>query len=349
MERRKFLQQAAAAAALAGWKAAAGQATNGSTELTGAAALTPLPVVNTSNGIGRRKLGRADVEVSIIGIGGYHIGLSDVTEQEALRVVRTALDRGINFLDNCWDYNDGASEERMGKALADGYRNKAFLMTKLDGRTGPSAKQQLEQSLTRLKTDHIDLVQIHEVIRMGDPEQAFQPGNIVEVLQQARKEGKIRYIGFTGHKSPNIHLHMIETADKHGFTFDTVQMPVNALDEHYESFCQKVIPQAQKRGMAVLGMKPLANGAILKTGTITAPQALHYAMSVPVTVTITGCQSMANLEQALSVARNFQPMTREQKLAVLEKTAPVATKGQFEAYKSSQIYDGTTNNPQWLG
>jgi predicted aldo/keto reductase-like oxidoreductase len=237
----------------------------------------------------------------------------------------------------------------MGKALADGYRKKAFLMTKLDGRTGVSAKQQLEQSLTRLKTDHIDLVQIHEVIRMGDPEQAFQPGNIVEVLQQARKEGKIRYIGFTGHKSPNIHLHMIETADKHGFTFDTVQMPVNALDEHYQSFCQNVIPQAQKRGMAVLGMKPLAFGAILKTGTITAPQALHYAMSVPVTVTITGCQSMANLEQALSLARNFQPMSREQKLAVLEKTAPVAANGQFEAYKSSQIFDGTANNPQWLG
>src|ERR1700722_18783659 len=346
MERRKFLQQAAAAAALAGWKAAAGQTT---TELTGAAALTPLPVVSTSDGIGRRKLGRADVEVSIIGVGGYHIGLSDVTEQEALRVVRAALDRGINFLDNCWDYNDGASEERMGKALADGYRKKAFLMTKLDGRTGASAKQQLEQSLTRLKTDQIDLVQIHEVIRMGDPEQAFQPGNIVEVLQQARKEGKIRFIGFTGHKSPNIHLHMIETADKHGITFDTVQMPVNALDEHYDSFQQKVIPVAQKHGMAVLGMKPLAFGAILKTGTITAPEALHYAMSVPVTVTITGCQSMANLEQALSLARDFQPMTREQKLAVLEKTAPVAADGKVEAYKTSQIFDGTANNPQWLG
>jgi uncharacterized protein len=347
MERRKFLQQAAATAALAGWKAASGQ--NENTELTGAAALTPLPVVNTSNGIGRRKLGRADVEVSIIGIGGYHIGLSDVTEQEALRVVRSALDRGINFLDNCWDYNDGASEIRMGKALADGYRQKAFLMTKLDGRTGASARQQLEQSLTRLNTDHIDLVQIHEVIRMGDPEQAFQPGNIVEVLQKARTEGKIRYIGFTGHKSPYIHLHMIETADKHGFTFDTVQMPVNALDEHYLSFCQNVIPQAQKRGMAVLGMKPLANGAILKSGAITAPEALHYAMSVPVTVTITGCQSMANLEQALGVARNFKPLTREQKIALLAKTAPVAGKGEFEAYKSSQIYDGTTNNPQWLG
>jgi uncharacterized protein len=349
MERRKFLQQAAAAAALAGWKAASGQSASSHTELTGAAALTPLPVVSTSNGIGRRKLGRADVDVSIIGIGGYHIGILAVTEQQALRIVRTALDRGINFMDNCWDYNNGASEERMGKALADGYRQKAFLMTKLDGRTGSSARQQLEQSLTRLKTDHIDLVQIHEVIRMGDPEQAFQPGNIVEVLQQARKEGKIRFIGFTGHKSPNIHLHMIQMADKHGFTFDTVQMPINALDEHYESFCQNVIPQAQKRGMAVLGMKPLAFGAILKTGAVTAPQALHYAMSVPVTVTITGCQSMENLEQALSVAQNFKPMTREQKLAVLEKTAPAAADGKIEAYKTSQIFDGTATNPQWLG
>jgi predicted aldo/keto reductase-like oxidoreductase len=305
--------------------------------------------VTTSNEIGRRKLGRADAEVSIIGIGGYHIGLPEVTEQDALRIVRSALDRGINFLDNCWDYNDGASEERMGKALADGYRTKAFLMTKLDGRTGAAARQQLEQSLTRLKTEHIDLVQIHEVIRMTDPEQAFQPGNVVEVLQQARKEGKIRFIGFTGHKSPSIHLHMIETADKHGFTFDSVQMPVNALDEHYESFTQNVIPEAQKRGMAILGMKPLSNGAILKTGAITAPQALHYAMSVPVTVTITGCQSLANLDQALNVARNFQPMTREQKIAVLEKTAPPAAEGKFEAYKSSHIYDGTYNNPQWLG
>jgi len=222
-------------------------------------------------------------------------------------------------------------------------------MTKIDGRTGPSARQQLEQSLRRLETDHIDLLQVHEVIRMGDPEQAFQPGNVMDVLQQARKEGKIRFIGFTGHKSPEIHLHMIETADKHGFTFDTVQMPVNALDEHYDSFQQKVIPVAQKHGMAILGMKPLANGAIPKTNTVTAVQALHYAMSVPVTVTITGCDSMQVLQQALGVARNFKPLDEQQKIAILQKTAPVAGAGKFEAYKSSQIYDGTANNPQWLG
>ena len=347
MERRSFLKQAAAV--LAGLRSVAGQNLGAQARLDGAAAHTPLPAVATVNGIGRRKLGRADVEVSIIGIGGYHLGLSDVSEGDAIRIVRRGLDEGINFLDNCWDYNDGASEERMGKALQDGYRQKAFLMTKIDGRTGASAQQQLEQSLMRLKTDHIDLLQLHEVIRMGDPEQAFQPGYAMDVLQQARKEGKIRFIGFTGHKSPEIHLHMIETADKHGFTFDTVQMPVNALDEHYDSFGQKVIPVAQKHGMAVLGMKPLSNGAILKTKTVTAVEALHYAMSVPVTVTITGCDSMQVLEQALGVARNFKPLDEQQKIAILQKTAPVGMAGKFEAYKSSQIYDGTANNPQWLG
>jgi uncharacterized protein len=171
----------------------------------------------------------------------------------------------------------------------------------------------------------------------------------MEVLQQAKKEGKIRFIGFTGHKSPEIHLHMIETADKQGFTFDTVQMPVNALDQHYDSFQQKVIPVAQKHGMAVLGMKPLANGAIPKTNTVMAVEALHYAMSVPVTVTITGCDSMQVLEQALGVARNFKPLNTQQKMAILQKTAPIAGAGKFEAYKSSKIYDGTANNPQWLG
>ena len=256
MERRNFLKQAAAA--LAGWKSLAGRNLSAQAKLEGAAAHSPLPAVTTVNGIGRRKLGRADVEVSIIGIGGYHIGLSSVSEAESIRIVRKALDEGINFLDNCWDYNDGASEERMGKAIQDGYRQKAFVMTKIDGRTGASARRQLEESLVRLKTDHIDLLQIHEVIRKGDPEQAFQPGYVMDVLKQARQEGKIRFVGFTGHKSPEIHLHMIETADKFGFTFDSVQMPVNALDEHYDSFQKKVIPEAQKRGMAVLGMKPLA-------------------------------------------------------------------------------------------
>jgi predicted aldo/keto reductase-like oxidoreductase len=347
MERRNFLKQAAATAALVSLKNALGEQVG--VGLQGAAAHTPGPIVNTVNGIGRRKLGRADAEVSIIGVGGYHLGLGTVTEQDAIRIIRTALDSGINFLDNCWDYNAGVSEERMGKALQDGYREKAFLMTKLDGRTGDAARKQLEDSFRRLKTDHIDLVQIHEVIRMEDPEQAFKPGNVVDVLKQARKEGKIRFIGFTGHKGPAMHLNMIEIADKHGFVFDTVQMPVNALDEHYDSFGQQVIPVAQKHGMAILGMKPLSNAAILKPGKVTASEALHYAMSVPVTMTITGCESMDNLQQALSVARNFKPMDVQQKIAILQKTAPDAMAGQFEDYKSSHKYDGTFHNPQWLG
>jgi len=353
MERRSFLKQAATAAALAGIENAASKSANAisaaNTAVQGIAAHTPGPFSSTVNGIGRRKLGRAEAEVSIIGIGGYHLGLGSVSETDAIHIIRRALDEGINFLDNCWDYNAGVSEERMGKALADGYRQKAFLMTKIDGRTGAAATEQLETSLKRLKTDHIDLLQIHEVIRMEDPERAFQPGNVIDVLKQARKDGKIRFIGFTGHKSPAMHLNMIEVADKHGFTFDSAQFPVNALDYHYDSFGQKVIPVAQKHGMAILGMKPLSNAAILKTNTITAPQALHYAMSVPVTMTITGCQTMANLEQALAVARNFKPMSVEKKIALLEKTAPAAPEGKFEDYKSSHIYDGTYHNPAWMG
>jgi uncharacterized protein len=344
MERRSFLKQAAVVVAGMSVGEMGAQTT-----LEGAAAHTPLPAVSTVNGIGRRKLGRADVEVSILGIGGHHIGRTYVSEAEGIQIIQRALDEGINFLDNCWDYNNGVSEERMGKALQGGYREKAFLMTKIDGRTGSAARQQLEQSLVRLKTDHIDLLQIHEVIRMGDPEQAFQTGNVIDALKQARQEGKIRFIGFTGHKSPEIHLHMIETADKHGFVFDSVQMPVNALDQHFDSFQQKVIPVAQKHGMAILGMKPLADSLILKTNTVTAVEALHYAMSVPVTVTINGCDSMARLDQALSIARNFKPLDLQQKIAVLQKTAPVAMDGKVEAYKSSQKFDGTASNPHWLG
>ena len=347
MKRRNFLKQGAAA--LAGMKATAAHAAALERLQPKTGKEPSLKAVSTVNGIARRKLGHSDAQVSILGIGGYHLGLSSVAEQDAIAIIRRALDEGINFLDNCWDYNDGVSEDRMGKALAGGYRDKAFLMTKLDGRTGVAARQQLEESLKRLKVDHIDLVQIHEVIRPGDGEQAFQPGYVVDVLREAREQGKIRHIGFTGHKSPQMHLNMIEAADKHGFTFDTVQMPVNALDDHFDSFGQKVLPVARQHGMAVLGMKSFSNGLILKTNTVSAVEALHYAMSTPVTVTITGCDSMKILEQALGVARNFKPMDDAQKLAVLHKTAAVGGDGKYEAYKSSHIYDGTINNPQWLG
>ncbi len=347
MERRNFLK--GGAAALAGLKAAAAHAATVQRAQAKTGKEPSLKTVATVNGIARRQLGRSNAQVSILGIGGYHLGLAKVTEQDAIAIIHRALDEGINFLDNCWDYNDGVSEDRMGKALAGGYRDKAFLMTKLDGRTGAAARQQLDESLKRLRTDHIDLVQIHEVIRPGDGEQAFQPGYVVDVLREARERGKISHIGFTGHKGPQMHLNMIEAADKHGFVFDTVQMPVNALDDHFDSFGQKVLPVARQHGMAVLGMKSFSNGLILKTNTVTATEALHYAMSTPVTVTITGCDSMAILEQALGVARNFRPMDDAQKIAVLRKTAAVGSDGKFEAYKSSHIYDGTINNPQWLG
>ncbi len=345
MKRRNFLKQAAAAVAVAGLETAAGA----TSELTGGTAPSSLAITSVTNGIGRRRLGHSDTQVSIIGLGGYHLGLPNVQEQDAIRIIRHALDEGINFLDNCWDYNAGISEERMGKALQDGYRQKAFVMTKIDGRTGAEARKQIDESLRRLKTDTVDLLQIHEVIRMGDAEQVFQPGNVIDVLQQARKDGKIRFIGFTGHKRPEMHLNMIAAAERHHFQFDTMQMPVNALDDHFDSFGRLVIPVARKHNIAVLGMKSLSNGAILKTKSITAVEALHYAMSVPVTTTICGCESMANLDEKIGVARGFKPMSAEQKIAVLRKTAPFGGEGKYEDYKNSNIYDGTFHNPQWLG
>jgi predicted aldo/keto reductase-like oxidoreductase len=222
-------------------------------------------------------------------------------------------------------------------------------MTKIDGRTPAAAQKQLEDSLRRLQTDHIDLLQIHEVIRPADPEQAFRPGYVVDVLKQAQKAGKIRYIGFTGHKSPEIHLSMIQTADRHGFTFDTVQMPLNVMDAHYDSFTTKVLPVARKHNMGILGMKPIGNGLILGSNTASAVECLHYAMSLPVSLTITGCDSMQILNQALTLARNFKPMPHEAMTALLAKTSNAAVAGQYEKYKTSHMFDGTIHNPEYLG
>ena len=328
MERRVFLKSAAALTALLALREEA---------------------IAAPGEIPRRTLGRTGQSVSALGLGGYHIAPASLSEQEGVRIIRTALDAGMNFLDNCWDYNNGESEARMGRALADGYRQKAFLMTKLDGRTPQAAMKQLEDSLRRLRTDHIDLVQIHEVIRMGDPEQAFRPSYIVDVLKQAQEAGKLRFIGFTGHKSPEIHLHMIETAARHGFTFDTVQMPLNVMDAHYDSFTTKVVPVARQHGMGILGMKPIGAGLILGSKTVTAVECLNYAMSLPVSVTITGCDSMEILNQALRVARNFRPLPPAAMTALLAKTAEPAIAGKFELYKTTTNFDGTTHNPQYLG
>jgi len=296
-----------------------------------------------------RTLGRTGVEVSLIGLGGWHLGFDYLDEQLSIRIIRTAIDSGINFMDNCWDYNEGASETRMGKALRDGYRDRVFLMTKIDGRTKQDAAKQLDESLRRLDTNHIDLVQHHEILRFEDPHRIFDAEGANAALIEARDAGKIRFIGFTGHKDPRIHMYMLEVARQNGFVFDTVQMPLNVMDAHYRSFEKMVLPELVKQNIGVLAMKTLANGAILKSQTVTAIECLQYAMNLPASVVITGCESMENLEQALTAARTFKPMTDEQVKTLLDKTARPAARGEFELFKTTSIYDGTASHPEWLG
>jgi len=300
------------------------------------------------NGIPYRTLGHTGEKVSTIGLGGYHIGMQS-DEQESIQIIRTAIDGGINFLDNCWDYNDGASEIRMGKALRDGYRQKAFLMTKIDGRDKKTAAKQIEESLRRLQTDHIDLLQFHEIIRDSDPDRIFAPGGGMEAALEAKKAGKIRRIGFTGHKSPDIHLKMLNTAFAHQFKFDTVQMPLNLMDAHYNSFEKKVLPVLVKHEIGVLGMKPIGDHLILNSKTVIPVECLHYAMNLPTSVVITGCDSIPILEQALKAARTFRRMSEGEVASLLAKTAKAAQNGQYELYKTSHQFDGTYHNPQWLG
>ncbi len=328
MDRREFLKNAAAATVVTSL---------GSKASFGAADSFPY-----------RTLGHTGEKVSLIGLGGYHIGKQS-DEQESIRIIRTGLDNGVNFLDNCWDYNSGVSEIRMGKALRDGYRQKAFLMTKIDGQTKKAAEQQLEESLRRLQTDHVDLLQFHEVIRESDPARIFGEGGGMEAALAAKKQGKIRYIGFTGHKSPDIHLKMLETGFAHQFTFDAVQMPLNVMDAHYDSFEKKVLPVLVKHDIGVLGMKPMGDAIILRSKTASAIECLHYAMNLPTSVVITGCDSLPILQQALDAARSFKPMGKEEVAQLLARTASAATKGEYELYKTTHNFDGTFMNPQWLG
>jgi aryl-alcohol dehydrogenase-like predicted oxidoreductase len=296
-----------------------------------------------------RTLGRTGERVSAIGLGGWHLGFASIDERLSIRIIREAIDRGVTFLDNSWDYNDGASEVRMGKALRDGYRSRAFLMTKIDGRSKAEATRQLEESLRRLATDCIDLVQHHEVIRYEDPHRIFDEEGAHAALVEARRAGKVRYIGFTGHKDPRIHLHTLEVAREHNFTFDTVQMPLNVMDAHYRSFELLVLPELVKQNIGVLGMKSLANGLILRSGAVTAPECLRYALSLPTSVVITGIESLERLEQALEVARTFQPLSEAERRTLLAKTAKAASRGEFELFKTTSIFDATASNPAWLG
>lgn len=296
-----------------------------------------------------RPLGNTGEEVSVIGLGGWHLAIKQVDEQLGLRIIHSAVDNGITFIDNCWDYNEGLSEKRVGKALRDGYRDKVFLMTKIDGRTKKAATEQLEESLCRLQTDCIDLVQHHEIIRYEDPHRIFDEDGANAALIAARQAGKLRYIGFTGHKDPQIHLHTLQIAREHGFHFDAVQMPLNVMDAHYRSFEKLVLPELTRDKIGVLGMKPLANGIILKSKTVTAIECLHYALNLPTSVVITGIDRMEILDQALEAVRTFKPMSEAQLKALLSKTAQAAARGEFEPFKTSSLFDGTAENPTWLG
>lgn len=296
-----------------------------------------------------RPLGKTSVKVSCVGLGGAHIGKPKVTDDEATRLIRKALDHGLNFLDNSWDYNGGQSELRMGNALRDGYRQKAFLMTKFDGRTKESAMKQIDESLKRLQTDHVDLLQFHENIRFDDPDRFFAKDGAAEALTEAKKSGKTHFIGFTGHKDPRIHLYMLELAQQNNFHFDTVQMPINPMDAHFRSFQKLVIPQAQAMGIAILGMKCMGSGVILKSKTVTPVECLHYALSLPVSVVITGIDSQPVLDQAISVATNFTPLSENQLAALRQKTVNAAANGKYELFKTSSHFDSTAKHPEWLG
>jgi predicted aldo/keto reductase-like oxidoreductase len=295
-----------------------------------------------------RPLGRTGEMVSLVGLGGYHIGIQK-EEQESIRLIRTAVDSGINFMDNSWDYNDGISEIRMGKALQDGYRQKVFLMTKIDGQDKKTAAGQLEECLRRLQTDTIDLLQFHEIIRLEDADRIFARGGALEAVLDARKAGKVRFIGFTGHKSPAVHLKMLQTALEHGFIFDAVQMPLNIMDAHFDSFGKKVIPILQKHDIGILGMKAFGEKHILKSGLVTVEECLHYVMNLPVHVIIVGCDTFPYLEQALAAARSFRPLTDEQRETLLAKTAEAGKNGKLEPFKTTSEFDATSRNPHWLG
>jgi predicted aldo/keto reductase-like oxidoreductase len=329
MSRRLFLKSATAATVLA-------------------SATPHVLLAETNEGMPLRVLGRTGEKVSAIGLGGFHIG-KQADEDESITIIRKAIDQGITFMDNCWDYNGGTSEIRMGKALRDGYRQKVFLMTKCDGRTKAAATSQIDESLKRLQTDRIDLMQLHEIIRLEDPDRIFAAGGAIEAMAEARQAGKIRYIGFTGHKDPFVHLRMLEVAAAHKFRFDTVQMPLNVMDAHFRSFEHQVLPRLIADEIGVLAMKSMGDPFILESKTVTPIECLHYALNLPTSAVITGIDSLKILDQALEAARTFKPMSKEAVNHLLARTATAAATGKYELFKTDSRFDGTAQNPQWLG
>ena len=300
------------------------------------------------DGMRYHRLGSTGVEVSAIGLGGHHIGRQS-DEQDSIRLIRSAIDAGITFMDNCWDYHDGLSETRMGKALRGGYRDRVFLMTKIDGRTRASAARQIDECLARLQTDVIDLLQFHEVIRLEDPDRIFAMGGAMEAVMAAREAGKVRFVGFTGHKDPLVHLRMLEVAASHGFRFDAVQMPLNVMDAHFRSFEHQVLPLLVAQGIGVIGMKSMGDGLILKSHTATPRECLRYALSLPTSTVVTGIDRTEVLEQDLDVVRTFTPLSAEERTELLSRTADAARAGAFEGFKTTNGFDGTALFPDWLG
>jgi predicted aldo/keto reductase-like oxidoreductase len=313
------------------------------------AKLGELVKANSNPDMPYRTLGKTGEKVSCIGLGGYHLGLPHVTQADAIRLLQSAVDRGINFSDNSWDYNNGESERRVGKALKSGYREKVFLMTKFDGRTKYSALHQLDESLQRLQVDYVDLWQFHENIRLEDPDRFFAEGGAAEAVAEAKRAGKIRYNGFTGHKDPSVHLRMLELAEKHHFDFDTVQMPLNVMDAHFRSFGQLVLPVLVKKQIGVLGMKSMGDGHILKSKTVTSIECLHFALSLPTSVVITGVDSKVVLDQAFEAAKTFSKVSPNDIAAILDKTSTAASNGKFEPFKTSAMFDSTAAHPEWMG
>jgi aryl-alcohol dehydrogenase-like predicted oxidoreductase len=294
--------------------------------------------------IPRKPFGKTKERVSVIGLGGYSLG-SAPSLKEATAIVHEAIEAGVNFFDNAWEYHDGKSEEWLGQSLKGGRRNKVFLMTKVctHGRDKKVAMKMLEESLKRLQTDHLDLWQVHECVYDNDPDRHFVKGGVIEALNEAKKSGKVRYVGFTGHKHPSIHLKMLD----HDYPFDAVQMPLNPFDATYRSFQKLVLPEVNKRGIAGLGMKSLGgNGQPVIQGVVTVEEALRYAMSLPVATTISGIDSLAVLRQNLAIAQGFKPMTAAEMETLVRRCTPEAGDGHLELYKSTMKYDGDLGRTQ---
>jgi aryl-alcohol dehydrogenase-like predicted oxidoreductase len=338
LERRKFLLgtglAGAGAALLAACQRRGGRLVEGGAAPS-EAARSP---AHANSPIPQRPFGSTGEEVSALGLGGYHLGIPE--ESEALRIMHRAIDEGVTFFDNCWSYHEGESERRMGKALLGGKRQRVFLMTKIDARTRGAAAKQIDGCLQRLRTDRVDLMQLHEVGREEDAPWVFSDEGAIRALEDARRAGKIRYVGFTGHKSPAVHLRMVREAEQHGDRFDAVQMPLNLADAHYESFQRDVLPVLTAQGTAIIGMKALASGDLLKSGVATAEECLRFALSLPASTVVTGCDSEEILEQA--------PLDGKEQRELLARAEAAGQRGQYERFKTTKEFDSLERNPRWM-